>query len=69
MLTQVAQPVLVDVGDERERQLRILRKMMRLAALLSFPLLFGLGMVAHEFITVAITEKWARSAEYMQLLC
>ena len=69
MLTQVAQPVLVDVGDERERQLRILRKMMRLAALLSFPLLFGLGMVAHEFITVTITEKWARSAEYMQLLC
>ena len=69
MLTQVAQPVLVDVGDERERQLRILRKMMRLAALLSFPLLFGLGMVAHEFITVAITAKWARSAEYMQLLC
>ena len=69
MLTQVAQPVLVDVGNERERQLRILRKMMRLAALLSFPLLFGLGMVAHEFITVAITAKWARSAEYMQLLC
>ena len=43
--------------------------LMRLAALLSFPLLFGLGMVAHEFITVAITAKWARSAEYMQLLC
>ena len=69
MLTQVAQPVLVDVGDEHERQLRVLRKMMRLAAMLSFPLLFGLGMVAHEFILVAITAKWAQSAEYMQLLC
>ena len=40
-LQQVAQPVLVDVGDERERQLRILRKMMRLAAFLSFPLQIG----------------------------
>ena len=69
MLTQVAQPVLVDVGDERERQLRVLRKMMRLAAFLSFPLLFGLGMVAHEFILIAITEKWAQSAEFMRLLC
>lgn len=69
MLTQVAQPVLVDVGSERERQLRVLRKMMRLASLLSFPLLFGLGMVSHEFILVAITSKWAQSAEFMRLLC
>ena len=68
-LQQVAQPVLVDVGDERERQLRILRKMMRLAAFLSFPLLFGLGMVSHEFIVFTITEKWATSASFMRLLC
>ena len=59
----------MDVGSERERQLRVLRKMMRLASLLSFPLLFGLGMVSHEFILVAITSKWAQSAEFMRLLC
>jgi len=62
MVQQVAQPVLVSVDNERERQLRILRKMMRFAAFLSFPLLFGLSLVSHEFIVTLLGEKWAESA-------
>lgn len=68
MVQQVAQPVLVSVGDEQERQLRVLRKMMRFAAFLAFPLLFGLSLVSHEFIVTLLGEKWAESAAYLRLL-
>ena len=69
MLKQVDQTVLVGLHDERERQLAVLRKMMRFTAFISFPLLFGLGLVSHEFIVLAIGEKWAFSASLLPLLC
>ena len=69
MLKQVDQTVLVGLGDERERQLAVLRKMMRFTAFISFPLLFGLGLVSHEFIVLAIGEKWAFAASMLPLLC
>ena len=69
MLRMVDQTVLVGLNDERERQLSVLRKMMRFTAFISFPLLFGLGLVSHEFIVLAIGEKWAFSAALLPLLC
>lgn len=69
MLRQVDQPVLVGLHDERERQLRVLRKMMRFTAFISFPLLFGLGLVSHEFIVLTIGQKWETSASLLPLLC
>lgn len=68
MISQVAQPVLVDLKDQQARQLGVLRKMMRFTAFVSFPLLFGLGLVAHEFILITITAKWEASALLMQIL-
>ena len=69
MVQQVAQPVLVGLNDERERQLMVLRKMMRFTAFVAFPLMFGLALVAREFIVLAITEKWIESAKLLQYLC
>ncbi|MBQ8502270.1 MAG: lipopolysaccharide biosynthesis protein [Bacteroides sp.] len=69
MINGVAQPVLAGVNDERERQLRIFRKMLRFAAFVSFPAMLGLGLVAEELITLAVTSKWLPSASLMQLLC
>lgn len=68
-LQQVAQPVFTHVADERERQLHILRKLVRFTAFLSFPMLLGFGLVAREFIVLAIGEKWLQSAYLLQLLC
>lgn len=68
MVAQVAQPVFSDLQDDRERQLRVLRKMMRFAAFVSFPLMFGLSLVAEEFIVVAITAKWLGSAMLLRVL-
>lgn len=69
MVNQVAQPVLVDLNADGGRQLNALRKMMRFTAFISFPLLLGFGLVAKEFIVLAITEKWLESARLIQLLC
>ena len=69
MVKQVDQTVLVSVRDDSERQLAVLRKMMRFAAFISFPLLLGFGLVAKEFIVLTIGEKWLVSAQYLQWIC
>ena len=69
MIHGVAQPVLAQVAEERERQLRVFRKMMRFTAFVSFPAMFGLSLIAPELITITITEKWMGSAMILQLLC
>jgi O-antigen/teichoic acid export membrane protein len=68
-LGQVAQTVLVSVEDERERELRIFRKMLRLTAFLSFPALFGLSLVSREFILCLLKDKWADAIPLLQILC
>jgi len=69
MIYSVAQPVLAQVADDKERQLRIFRKMLRFTAFISFPAMFGLSLIAPELITIAITDKWIMSARILQLLC
>ena len=69
MVGGVAQPVLSQVTDERDRQVRIFRKMLRFTAFVSFPAMFGLSLIAPELITIAITDKWLESARILQLLC
>ncbi|MBQ8521357.1 MAG: lipopolysaccharide biosynthesis protein [Bacteroides sp.] len=69
MINGVAQPVLAKVADDKERQLRVFRKMMRFTAFVAFPAMFGLSLIAPELITIAITDKWLESAQILQLLC
>ena len=69
MVGSVAQPVLVEVKEERERLLRVFRKMVRFTAFFSFPAMFGLAFIAPEFISITITDKWLESAHLMQFLC
>ena len=69
MIHGIAQPVLTQVADDHERQLRVFRKMMRFTAFISFPSMLGLSLIAPELITIAITNKWIESAQILQLLC
>ena len=69
MVAQVAQPVLVSLNGEEGRQKDVFRKMMRFTAFITFPLLFGFGLVAKEFIVTAIGEKWLAAAQLIQILC
>ncbi len=68
MMNSVSQPVLAQVADDKERQIRVFRKMLRMTAFLSFPAMFGLSLIAPELITIAITDKWKESAGLLRLL-
>ena len=69
MISSVAQPVLVQVKDEKERQVLVFRKMVRFGAFISFPAMLGLAFVAKEFIWVLLGEKWLDSVPFLQLFC
>lgn len=69
MVQTVAQPIFVELKDNGDRQLAALRKLMRVTAFISFPMLFGFGLVAHEFIVITITDKWEASAVLIKILC
>lgn len=69
IINGVSQPLMVEVGNENERQRKVFRKMLRFTAFISFPVMLGLALIAPEFITIAITEKWRNSAFIMQILC
>lgn len=68
-VNSVAQPVLSGLSDDRERQQRVFRKMLRFTAFVSFPAMLGLSLIAPELITIAITDKWMASASILQILC
>lgn len=69
MMGSVAQPVLASISDDRERSLRVFRKILRFCAFLAFPAMFGLSIVTHELILLTVGEKWQGSIPLMQLLC
>lgn len=69
MINSVAQPVLVEVREDKVRQLNVFRKMVRFAAFVSFPGMLGLAFVAPEFVVVTIGEKWLHSVPILQILC
>ena len=68
-LGSVAQPVFTSVGNDTMRQERVFRKMLRFASFLSFPLMLGLALVAHEFILLTVGSKWEPCVPLLQILC
>lgn len=69
MVQGVAQPTFVQVGNDEERLRRTFGKMLRFTCFVSFPTMFGLAMVAPEFIELLVTERWLSSAHLMRPLC
>ena len=69
MVNNVTQPILKEIEDDKDRQVRVFRKLISFTAFLAFPMLFGLTTVSQDFITIAITDKWAQSAIFLQIFC
>jgi O-antigen/teichoic acid export membrane protein len=69
MINYVTQPVLAQMNENKERQVNVLRKLIRFGAFVSFPLMLGLAFVGEEFIVLTIGEKWLPSVPILQLFC
>ena len=68
MVRGVAQPVLSQIVDERERYRNAFRKMLRFVCFVSFPAMLGMGLIAKEFILITVGEKWIESAAILSML-
>ena len=68
-IQQVAQPVMAEISDDNDREVRVFRKMLRFTAFLSFPVMLGLALVAREFILITVGPKWLECVPLLQILC
>ena len=68
MINSVAQPVLVSVREDIDRQRNIFRKMVRFGAFVSFPCMFGLAFIAKDFIFILLGEKWLPAVAFFTII-
>ena len=67
VINNIAQPVLVQVSGEIERQRKVFRKLVRFGAFISFPTMLGLAFIAKDFISILLGEKWLPSVPFLQV--
>lgn len=68
-VNRVTFPVFSSVQEEKPRLKRGVSKVLCTAALVNFPVMIGLGVVAHPMVVVLLTDKWLPCVPYLQLLC
>jgi O-antigen/teichoic acid export membrane protein len=66
---RVTFPVFSSIQDDEERMKRGIRKSLSALAMVNFPLMIGLAVVAKPLVLVMLTEKWLPCVPYLQLLC
>lgn len=69
VMGQVTFPILCSINDNDNRLRDVYRRLIRASAFIVFPMLVGLAALAKPFIIVLITDKWAASIPYLQILC
>jgi len=69
VITKVMFPIFSKIQNDNENFRKGYGKVINLIALISFPLMIGMLMVAPEFITLFFGEKWIASISVLQILC
>ena len=69
MISNVGQPLIRQTLDDKERLIRVFRKLLRFTAFVSFPSMLGLAIVSRELIVITVTEKWLPAVPVMHILC
>lgn len=69
MIRDVSQPMFVQVKDNPKQLLSAFRKMVRFTGLVSLPLMFGISLIAPEFVSVLLSPKWYYSGLILRILC
>lgn len=69
MINNVIQPILTQIDDDNQRQVRVFRKILNFTSFVAFILLFGLATVSDDFIRITLTDKWINTSVYLRILC
>ena len=65
---QVFFPAFSSMQDDRERMAAVWIRVSRLVGALSFPALVGLVIVADDFVSVVLGDRWEETAQVIQIL-
>jgi len=68
-INQVLFPTYSKIQDDKEKLRIAYIKVFNLVSMLVFPLTFGTFIVAPEFVTVVLSEKWQPMIPIIQVLC
>lgn len=69
VLSRVTFPVLSQLQDDDDKLRSAYTKMIKLSALVVFPLMMGLAALAQPVVSLVLTDKWSEVAWMLQLLC
>lgn len=69
VMQRVTYPVLASIRDEKERQSRAYRKIIRTTVLISFPAVLGLAAISEAFVLVLAGRQWVPAIGYLRILC
>lgn len=69
MVGRVTFPVFSTIQNDSVRLKRGMKKALNLLVLVNFPMMIGLAVIARPLIILLMTDKWAESIPYFQLLC
>jgi O-antigen/teichoic acid export membrane protein len=69
IINRVTYPVFSSVQDDKPRLKRGVRKALTMLAMINFPMMVGLAVVARPLVQVLLTDKWLPCVPYLQLLC
>lgn len=69
VISGVTFPVLSKMQDDPERLSHSYRRMLKVLAFITFPLMMGLAALAHPIIIVMVTAKWEDCVILLQLMC
>lgn len=69
VMQKVTFPVLSQMQNDEDYLRNNYRKLIRLSAFVIFPMMIGLASVASPLMLFLLTEKWAQSIVYLQIIC
>lgn len=69
MVGRVTFPVFASIQDDPKRLKRSMKKALATLAIVNFPIMIGLAVIARPLVLLLLTQKWAESIPYLQLLC
>lgn len=69
VMQRVSYPVLSSVSDEREREIRVYRKVLKTTVIISFTLVLGMAATSEALVLTLIGGQWLQCVEYLRILC
>lgn len=69
VLQRVTYPVLSTMQDDNDRLRLNYRKLLRMTAMLIFPLMIGLSAISYPLINLLLGEKWLATVILLKIIC